>query len=121
MHDHPDRKKSRRDLRIPLRVEILGEDCSVADPYALNLSSSGICLQTSHPMKEKDRLEIRFRLGPHSKMIQTQAEVAWVTPEDDRVPGMRFYELGLHFVDLGELERSEIAQFTDNSANYRES
>lgn len=102
-------------------MEILGEDCSSADPYALNLSCEGICLQTSHPLKEKDRLDIRFRLGPHTRTIQTEAEVAWVTPEDDRVPGMRFYELGLHFVKLGEHERTEIARFTENSANYRDS
>ena len=112
------RRSRRRDLRVPLRVEIFGHQWSCADPYAINLSSDGMCLQVSRPPRAGERLSVRFRLGPQARTIWADAKVAWVTGEEERAPGMHFYEVGLRFLSLGQRELTEFALFAENIADY---
>jgi uncharacterized protein (TIGR02266 family) len=111
-------RRPRRVLRVPLRVEVSGLPWPAVDEYAINLSCNGMCLQTAEPGKQGERLTLSFSLAPKSRTIRTEAEIAWVTCEEDRVPCMHFYEMGVRFLELGDQEHEEIARFVENTVNY---
>ena len=113
------RTSARRNLRVPIRVEVLGRHWSLLELYAINLSSSGLCLQATAPEPPGDELQLRFRLGPGSKLIRTRAEVAWVACDGDQVPGMRFCEIGLRFLELAAEDELELLEFVRNAVSYR--
>ena len=58
------------------------------------------------PATPGDRVRLRFRLGPDCAEMGVEAEVVWCI---EAAGGTRFCQLGLHFLDLRDEQRSEIA------------
>jgi hypothetical protein len=63
-------------------------------------------------------LALRFRLGPRGPTIETEAEVTWMTREEDLAPGMHYCEIGMRFLDLSDSEAFEIAEFVERAPSY---
>ncbi len=102
------RKERRRSLRVPLTVLVMREGDEPSVDYAINVSCGGMCLQTDRPATPGDRVRLRFRLGPDCAEMAVEAEVVWCI---EAAGGTRFCQMGLHFLDLRDEQRSEIAAF----------
>ncbi len=106
-HEHV-RRAQRRPLRVPLTVLVMRKGHKQGVAYATNVSCGGMCLQTDRPATPGDRVRLRFRLGPDCAEMAVEAEVVWCI---EATGGTRFCQVGLHFLDLRDEQRSEIAAF----------
>ena len=103
--------EQRQNLRVPLRVlrvetELKGE---VFFGYAINLSVTGIFIQTSSPKEVGTQFRVRFSLPRDPKIIECLTEVVWsrhYTGKTGVSPGM-----GLRFIDLNPECQEAIAKF----------
>ncbi len=103
----------RRDLRVPLRVlrvesEHNGE---VFFGYAVNISNTGLCIQTSNPKVTGTKIHISFTLPSQKEKIDCNAEVIWhrnFTGPKAPPPGM-----GLRFIELPTATLEMIQRFID--------
>ncbi len=102
------RREQPRSLRVPLAVLVVREGDEQSVDYAINVSCGGMCLQTDRPATPGDRVQLLFRLGPDCAEMAVEAEVVWCI---EAAGGSRFCQLGLHFLDLRDEQRSEIATF----------
>ena len=107
----PDRVENRQQLRVPVRVEVGSSSGKSVPEYAINLSSGGLCIQSATPRNVGESLQVAFRLTSESDWVQTQAEVVWCTCEAEHTAGVRFYEVGMRFLDLSDQARSLILAF----------
>jgi Tfp pilus assembly protein PilZ len=100
----------RRDLSVPLPVEVTGRDGVRRTEYALNLSASGIALHLPRPLPAGETLVLSLALPDGSGRLEARARVAWseVTPRTERP---RFREVGLRFEGLREEDRRRLARF----------
>ncbi len=105
------RREQRRSLRVPLTVLVMREGDEQSINYAINVSCEGMCLQTDCPARQGDRVRLLFRLGPDCAEMAVEAEVVWCV---EAAGGTRFCQMGLHFLDLRDEHRSEIATFVDD-------
>ena len=103
-------REPRRSLRVPLTVLVMRERDGQSVDYAINVSCGGMCLQTDRPATPEDSVRLRFRLGPDWAEMAVEAEVVWCI---EAAGGTRFCRMGLHFLDLRDEQRSEIATFVD--------
>ena len=110
-HDVLLRPNQRRYLRVPVRVEICVGSEVVRPDYAINLSTTGICLQSPQPRTPGSVERLRFRLPPETERIELEAEVMWCTRDADRAPGMAYYEVGLRFAEVPPREHEILATF----------
>lgn len=110
------RGNKRRYLRVPLRIEITRDGLATRFDYAINLSPGGLCLQTRSPAPLGTRVELGFQLFPHDKPVRANAEVVWCVREAERGPGMRFFEMGLRFLDLDPVDVEAIEEFVEQSS-----
>ena len=108
------RANKRRFFRVPLRVQVQRADSSRTD-YALNISPGGMCIQTTEACDSAARIRLRFRIGTEGKDVETEAEVMWCFSDEERSPGLRYYEMGLRFRGLPEREAEEIDRFIEES------
>ncbi len=92
--------RTRRNLRVPVRVEVHEAAGESAHGYAINISGTGMGLQSSEAYKPGLRLQLRFRFGSADQWLELDAEVIWCMRESDLSPGMIYYELGVRFVDV---------------------
>jgi c-di-GMP-binding flagellar brake protein YcgR len=114
----PPRTNRRRYLRVPVRVEVLEADSRNSCAYAINLSGTGVCLQSGQARSPGERLRLRFRLPPSNRQIEPEAEVVWCTRDTDLAPGMTFYEVGLRFCTLSAEQGELLQDFVDHTARY---
>jgi uncharacterized protein (TIGR02266 family) len=105
-------KRRRRWLRVPLRVQVARSGGARID-YAINLSPGGLCVQTQEPSPPGSRLQILFELDPDEPPIRAEAEVAWCVHEAERAEGMRFFEMGMRFVDLAPEAADAVERFVE--------
>jgi uncharacterized protein (TIGR02266 family) len=113
----PPRRDKRQDLRVPVRVEVEHPGGGRAAEYALDLSASGLCLQTRSAVSPGDRLRLRFRLPGTGPAIAAEAEVLWATGAAGSAPGQRFCEAGLRFVSIGAASVAAIEAFVVEAAH----
>jgi uncharacterized protein (TIGR02266 family) len=100
----------RRDLAVPLEVEVVRRDGERSREYAPNLSPGGMCLHLSRSLPVGETLRVRFVLPDGAGPVEARARVAWCAPP----PGgarLRFCETGLHFETLRQRDRRRIAVF----------
>ncbi len=115
----PPRTNNRRNLRVPVRVEVhAGEGVSTRG-YAINVSRTGMGLQSSEPYKPGLRLQLRFRFSSTDEWIELDAEVIWCMRDSDLSPGMIYYELGVRFVDLPPHAQALLESFVERTARSR--
>ena len=95
----PPRTNFRRNLRVPVRVEVHADAGGRSHGYAINISPTGMGLQSSEAYKPGLQLQLRFSLGASDQSVELEAEVIWCMRDSDLSPGMIYYELGVRFVD----------------------
>lgn len=128
-----ERRRARRHrLSFPIRHRPVGQMSGEADDFLLeygrDFSSSGIFLETSHPLAVGTKLELVFRLPPElsegqkAQHVKVLGEVVW-TSTGDETTGPGGSGMGVHFVDADEdclklLEKivKKIAVFPEGSA-----
>ena len=94
------RTKNRRNLRVPVRVEVHEDTGGSSHGYAINISPTGMGLQSSEAYKPGLRLHLRFSFGASDPSVELKSEVIWCMRDSDLSPGMIYYELGVRFVDV---------------------
>ena len=92
--------EARRDLPVPLAVELTRPGGTRSTEYAVNLSSGGTCLHLEEPLSPGQEVELSFDVPPDGPRVTTRAEVVWTAFDSDKATGSRFYETGLRFHDV---------------------
>jgi uncharacterized protein (TIGR02266 family) len=90
----PERRKyPRAVVSLPVKYS---KDGKAETARALNLSASGILIETSSPVAVSERLRVAFKIPGTEEAIQTDAEVVWVNKYSSDYPyGMAVKFLGL--------------------------
>lgn len=102
--------ESRRDLPVPLPVELERRGAAPITVYATNLSSNGACLHLRAPLPVGDAVVLRLALPGEAGSVVARGRVSWCeTPPASSRP--RFREAGVHFEILPEPDRERIARF----------
>ncbi|MCZ6571337.1 MAG: PilZ domain-containing protein [Deltaproteobacteria bacterium] len=107
----PPRTNLRRNLRVPVRVEVQPDTGDSSHGYAINVSRTGLGLQSSEAYKLGLRLRLRFRFSSSDPWIELDAEVIWCMCESDLSPGMNYCELGVRFLDVPPQVEDQLAAF----------
>jgi len=119
----PGSDEQRRYLRVPLRVELLplerGEQGS-RRIYAINLSLTGMCVQSPLALAQGARIQVLTWLVPNGPPVELETEVVWCTAEEERPSGMAYFEIGLHFVDPSAADTQKLRAFVDRNHRYCE-
>jgi uncharacterized protein (TIGR02266 family) len=90
-----DKKKESRRAPVSLRVEYF-LDGNSHNARALNLSSTGMLIETQTPAPLAERLQVAFNIPGSEEVVQTDAEVVWVNKYSPNYPnGMAIKFLGL--------------------------
>jgi len=100
----------RRDLAVPLAVDLRRRGGALATEYALNLSPGGLCLHLPRPIAVGEVVELGFQL-PGGGRIETRGRVIWSDPGAGASGRVRFCETGIRFEGLAEADRSAILRF----------
>jgi len=71
-------------------------DGNIETARALNISASGLLIETKTPVAVSERVKVAFKLPGTEEVIQTEAEVVWVNKYSADYPyGMAVKFLGL--------------------------
>ena len=101
----------RRDLAVPLAVEVVGRDGVRRLEYAINVSPSGIGLHVPRPLPAGEPLALAFTLPDGAgARLEVRGRVAW-NEAVARTARPRFHEVGVRFEALREADRSRLARF----------
>jgi uncharacterized protein (TIGR02266 family) len=95
MNEHtPERRKyPRAVVSLPVKYS---KDGNVETARALNLSASGLLIETTSPVPVSEQLKVAFKIPGTEEAIQTDAEVVWVNKYSSDYPyGMAVKFLGL--------------------------
>jgi uncharacterized protein (TIGR02266 family) len=100
----------RRDLAVPLRVEVTRRDGARAVDYAVNLSPGGLGLHLPRPLPVGEVLALAFVLPDGGPRLEAWGRVAWCD-EPSRGARVRFCESGVRFEVLRAADRERISRF----------
>ena len=115
----PPRTNSRRNLRVPVRVEVVTPENESSRGYAINISRTGLGLQSIEPHKPGARLRLRFRFTEADTWIEINAEVIWCMHDTDVGPGMTYYELGVRFMGVPPSVQEQLEGFVERAVRDR--
>lgn len=116
----PPRTTNRRNLRVPVRVELCADTGDSSHGYAINVSRTGMGLQSSEAYKLGLRIGLRFRFSSADPWIELDAEVIWCMCESDLSPGMNYCELGVRFIEVPPQVEDQLAAFVACLAQDRD-
>jgi hypothetical protein len=102
---------------LPVKVE--RTDGSTRHEYAVNLSSSGLCLHAQAPLPIGEELRISFRLPCDPRDIHAVAKVVWTSHEGGQLPLPRCYETGLFLVEVAACDVERLAWFVSAQVDRR--
>jgi hypothetical protein len=109
----------RRDLPVPVRVDLRRPDGTTTVEYAVNISASGLCLHLKDFLSEGDRIRVEFTLPPSGPTVRADASVVWVgCPEAEGEEG-RLSEIGVQFGDLEDAVRQLLVEYASQPINRR--
>ncbi len=95
---------------IILRVESDGQSKNVKS-FANNIGLEGLCFETRHEFKEKERIKLRlFFFGDRVPMMRIQAKVIWVKMDS---PVNRY---GIFFTGLEEKDKTELSRYIESKS-----
>ena len=72
----------RRDLAVPIAVEIARRSGDAALEYATNLSPGGICLHARTRLEVGEGVAVAFALPDGGRRIEARGRVTWHEDED---------------------------------------
>jgi uncharacterized protein (TIGR02266 family) len=100
----------RRDLAVPIAVEIARRGGEAAPEYATNLSPGGICLHARTRLEVGECVAVAFALPDGGRRIEARGRVTWHEDEDPAEQA-RFREAGVRFEVIDEPDRERILRF----------
>ena len=100
----------RRDLAVPIAVEIRRRDAAAAHEYATNLSPGGICLHARTRLEVGEGVAVAFELPDGGGRVEARGRVTWREDEDPAAQA-RFREAGVRFEVIDESDRERILRF----------
>lgn len=107
----------RRDLPVPVRVEMRRPDGTTSVEYAVNISPGGLCLHLSGGLSEGDEVHVEFTLPPSGPTVRADASVVWTS--DAREGEGTLSEIGLKFESPAASVREQLAQYASQPINRR--
>jgi uncharacterized protein (TIGR02266 family) len=102
--------ETRRDLAVPIAVEVVRRGAEPAREYATNLSPGGICLHARLRLRVGDDVSVAFVLPGEDRRIEARGRVSW-REDDDPGAAACFLETGVRFEVLDEVDRERITRF----------
>jgi hypothetical protein len=90
----------RRDLPVPLRVDVRRPDGTTTVEYAVNISPGGLCLHLERALSRGDPVHLEFTLPPSGPVVRADANVVWIKEEEAVGVEGRFCETGVEFSDV---------------------
>jgi hypothetical protein len=102
--------ESRRDLAVPLAVELERRGAPPVTVYATNLSPSGVCLHLAEPVAAGDAVLLRLAVPGEPGAVVARGRVSWCESPAPAAQA-RFVEAGVRFEVLAEPDRERIARF----------
>jgi uncharacterized protein (TIGR02266 family) len=102
--------ESRRDLAVPIAVEVFRRDGEAALEYATNLSPGGVCLHARLRLTVGEDVTVAFALPGEAGRIRAHGRVTWREDDDPRAEA-RFLETGVRFEVVDEADRERITRF----------
>ena len=110
----------RRDLPVPLRVDLRRPDGTTTVEYAVNISRGGLCLHVKESLSEGDRIGVEFTLPPAGPTVRADGKVAWTgSKEGTEVGGQHFCETGVQFTRIDESAAQQLLQYASQPLNRR--
>ena len=109
----------RRDLSIPLPIRVERADGSTRHEYAVNVSSSGLCLHAQAPLSVGEEVRVAFRLPSDAQEIHAVCKVVWTNGEGDRRARTKCYETGLYLVEVAQCDAERLAWFVSAQVDRR--
>jgi hypothetical protein len=104
-------RKERVDLNLPVRYRH-SKGPMVYNATLLNLSKTGLCLDSKEKLKEKTVLRIEIPLPHTSELFAIQAEVIWTDKAPDSGSGKNAtYHLGMNFLAMSLAKKTVINNF----------
>jgi uncharacterized protein (TIGR02266 family) len=100
----------RRDLAVPIAVELARRDGAAAREYATNLSPGGICLHARTRLEVGEGVAVAFELPDAGRRVEVRGRVTW-REEEDPAARARFREAGIRFEVIDESDRERILRF----------
>jgi uncharacterized protein (TIGR02266 family) len=100
----------RRDLAVPIAVELRRRGGTLGIEYAVNLSPGGLCLHLPSPLAVGEAVELAFEL-PGGERIEARGRVIWSDASQPASGRERFSETGVRFEGLSDADRRRIVQF----------
>jgi hypothetical protein len=104
---------ARRDLSVPLPVEVERGDGSVRHEYAVNVSASGLCLHMRSPVTVGEQLRVAFRVPTDEREIRAVCKVVWTSHGGKLHPIPRFFETGLFMLEIARGDAERLARFVN--------
>jgi hypothetical protein len=104
-------RKERVDLNLPVRYRLV-KGPMVYNAILMNLSKTGLCLETKEKLKDKTVLRIEIPLPHTSELFAIQAEVIWSekAPESGTGKNATFH-LGMNFLVMSLAKKTVINNF----------
>jgi hypothetical protein len=94
-------------------------DGSARDEYAVNVSSSGLCLHAEAGLEVGEEVRVALRLPSEQVEIRAVAKVIWTRPRRERPPLPRCHETGLYLVEIAEGDVARLAWFVSAQVDRR--
>jgi hypothetical protein len=110
----------RRDLPVPVPVELRRPDGTTAVEYAVNVSPRGLCLQLKDPLTEGDRLGVEFTLPPCGPTVRAEGRVVWTSWEKGASgEGGGFHEAGVQLSGVEEEVEQQLSAYASHPTDRR--
>jgi hypothetical protein len=109
----------RRDLPVPLRVDLRRPDGTTTAEYAVNISPGGLCLHLKNALSEGDRVQVEFTLPPSGPTVRADARVVWTSWEGGEGEEAGFCETGVQLAGIEESVEQQLTAYASQPANRR--
>jgi uncharacterized protein (TIGR02266 family) len=109
--------ESRRDLHVPVQIQLRRSNGRTSTEYAVNLSPGGACLHVKDPMESGEQIQLSFTIPSETAPVSVAAKVIWCTCEEER--GDQFCELGVQFQGLDDGLRKRLTRFAEQAGDPR--
>jgi hypothetical protein len=104
-------RKERVDLNLPVRYRHMRGPL-VFNAILLNLSKTGLCLESKEKLKDKTVLRIEIPLPHTSELFAIQAEVIWSEKAAESGTGKNAtYNIGMNFLPMSLAKKTVINNF----------
>jgi len=104
-------RKERVDLNLPVRYRHV-KGPMVYNAILMNLSKTGLCLESKEKLKDKTVLRIEIPLPHTSELFAIQAEVIWAEKSPESGTGKNAtYHLGMNFLAMSLAKKTVINNF----------